>query len=370
MIISAIHVYQHMLPVQGPAYTMSHSQVCALDTTIVEVVTNTGLSGFGETCPVGPIYQQAHAQGARAAIGEIAPHLLGLDPCLIEAARRRMDGALNGHNDAKAAFDTALWDLLGQATGMRVCDLLGGTTREAVPSYYAVNVGSPDDTVRIAQDRQGAGFQRLQFKIGGRDIEEDIEVVRRVFEVKRAGVRIALNANRSLTTRDLLQRSSACRELPFVLEQPCETIDEIASVKPNLHHPVCLDEETNDLNIVMAAIYAGVADGFGMKLTRLGGISTMRAVRDVCQATRRPISCDDSWGGGLRACWRSARNPHSRKECGLRSHISKATTTRSTVCAFVMAGSMCRASLALALTQTAKYGVHQHLTGEPHRGSG
>ena len=61
-----IHVYQHDLPVVGPAYKMSLSQVTKLDTTIVEVVTNTGISGFGETCPIGPTYQPAHAAGARA----------------------------------------------------------------------------------------------------------------------------------------------------------------------------------------------------------------------------------------------------------------------------------------------------------------
>jgi L-alanine-DL-glutamate epimerase-like enolase superfamily enzyme len=53
------------------------------------------------------------------------------------------------------------------------------------------------------------------------------------------------------------------------------------------------------LNMIMRSIYDGVADGFGMKVTRLGGLTPMRTVRDICKEARRPFSCDDSWGGDI-----------------------------------------------------------------------
>ncbi len=278
---------------------MSLSQITGLDTTIVEVVTDSGVSGFGETCPVGPTYQPAHAAGARAAIAEIAPRLIGLDPLTIGTLRRAMDQALAGHDYAKAALDIAFWDIAGKAHGMRVCDLLGGATRERVPSYYAVSVDQPDEVARVARDKQDEGFVRLQIKVGGRDVALDIEVVRRVFEVRNPEVGITLDANRAWTTRDAIQLSQACPDLGFVMEQPCATYEEVKSIKSQVRHPIYLDENAVDLNAIMRSIHDGVADGFGMKTTRVGGLSNMQTIREICRATNRPLSCDDSWGGDI-----------------------------------------------------------------------
>ena len=54
MKIKEIHVYAHDLPVKNGPYTMANAKVWALDTTLVKIVTDTGLVGWGETCPVGP----------------------------------------------------------------------------------------------------------------------------------------------------------------------------------------------------------------------------------------------------------------------------------------------------------------------------
>lgn len=64
MKIKEIHVYAHDLPVKNGPYTMANAKVWALDTTLVKIVTDTGLVGWGETCPVGPTYAPSHA-GAR-----------------------------------------------------------------------------------------------------------------------------------------------------------------------------------------------------------------------------------------------------------------------------------------------------------------
>ena len=59
MRIAEIHIYAHDLPVKNGPYTMANAQVWALDTTLVRVVSDTGLEGWGETCPVGPTYAEA-----------------------------------------------------------------------------------------------------------------------------------------------------------------------------------------------------------------------------------------------------------------------------------------------------------------------
>ncbi|RWA62046.1 mandelate racemase/muconate lactonizing enzyme family protein [Mesorhizobium sp.] len=299
MRIASIKVYQVLLPVKGGAYRMASDTVRDLDSTLVEVTTEDGLSGWGETCPVGPVYQPQHALGARAAIAEMAPGLIGADTASMRRLARRMDERLNGHNYAKAALDIAFLDLTGQRLGVPVSTLLGGALTDRVPSYYSTIVGAPDETARIAADKVKAGYKRLQIKIGGGDIEQDVATVHKVWEAVGHKARIAVDANRGLTTAAALHIDRLCQAIPFVFEQPCNTMEEVASLKGRVTHPVYLDENTEDLNAVLRAISSGIADGFGLKVTRLGGLTKMVTVRDLCAIRSLPHSCDDAWGGDI-----------------------------------------------------------------------
>ena len=299
MRIAEIALYSHTLPVKNGPYRIASSEVHSLDTTLVKVVADNGLVGWGETCPVGPTYQPQHAAGALAALGELAPGLIGANPLQPVLLRRRMDGLLNGHRYAKAAIDIAAHDLMGKQFGVRVADLLGGAATERVPSYYASGIGAPDDIARIAADRADQGYPRMQIKVGNRPVEIDIEVVRKVWERVGARMRLAVDGNRSLTIRDVLRLSRECQDVPFILEQPCNTIEEIRSLRARVNHAIYLDESGEDLATVLRAVGEGICDGFGMKVTRIGGLSAMAAFRDVCEAWSLPHTCDDSWGGDI-----------------------------------------------------------------------
>lgn len=287
------------MPIKGKPYKMSNTVLDHFDSTIIEITTDTGIVGYGETCPVGPVYQPQHALGARAALQEIALHLIGLNPLEIHNVYHAMDDALNGHNYAKAAVDTALWDINGKFYNARICDLLGGAVREKVPSYHSIGICSEREAVETAREKQAEGYPRIQLKVGGRSIEEDIAVIQKVSEVLKPGIRLAADANRSWTTRDAVMVSNACCRIPLVLEQPCNTYDENRSLKGRVCHPIYLDENTEHLGLVFKAVNDGFVDGFGFKVTRLGGISVMRTVREVCHEMNKPMTCDDSWGGDI-----------------------------------------------------------------------
>jgi L-alanine-DL-glutamate epimerase-like enolase superfamily enzyme len=300
MKIKEIHVYSHNMPVKNGPYRIASSTVHALDTTLVKVVADNGQFGWGETCPVGPTYQPQHAKGAVAALEEMAQGLIGVDPLQLVKLRRTMDGLLNGHRYAKAAIDIAAHDLLGKHVGMRVADLLGGAVTERVPSYYASGIGEPDEIARIAEERAEEGYPRMQIKVGGgRPIEIDIAVVRKVWERVGTRMRLAVDGNRSLTMRDTLRLSRECLDIPLILEQPCNTIEEIKAIRSQLHHAVYLDENGEDLNTVLRAVGDGVCDGFGMKVTRIGGLHAMATFRDICETRSMPHTCDDAWGGDI-----------------------------------------------------------------------
>lgn len=297
--IAAVHIYRCELPVVEGAFRLARTQVTGLDSTLVEIVTEDGVSGFGETCPLGPAYQPEHARGARAALAELVPHLPGLDPLRIDRVRAVMDHALAGHRYAKAAVDIALWDLMGKVYGARVCDLLGGAAREQVPAYASVGVLPPDEVGAAVQARRAEGYRRVQVKVGGRPLDVDIAAVRAAHAVAGPDLQLVIDANRGWTTRDAVLASRACRDLPLVLEQPCDTLDELAVVRDRLAHPVVVDEAAEDLPTVLAITAGGLADVLGLKITRVGGLSAMRTIRDVCAARNLPITSDDAWGGDV-----------------------------------------------------------------------
>jgi L-alanine-DL-glutamate epimerase-like enolase superfamily enzyme len=81
MRIVGISAYRVELPLHEGSYKWSGgNSVDIFDSTVVAVATDSGITGYGEICPLGPAYLPAYATGARTGISEIAPHLLGTTP--------------------------------------------------------------------------------------------------------------------------------------------------------------------------------------------------------------------------------------------------------------------------------------------------
>ncbi|MBT8479188.1 MAG: mandelate racemase, partial [Gemmatimonadetes bacterium] len=127
MQITGLTLYQVDLPLLEGTYQWSGGKsVEVFDSTVVRLTTDVGLEGFGEVCPLGPVYLPSYAEGARTGIIELVPTLLGLDPRQLDVLNRAMDGAMKGHPYVKSAIDVACWDLLGKSAGLPVSELLGG----------------------------------------------------------------------------------------------------------------------------------------------------------------------------------------------------------------------------------------------------
>ena len=280
-------------------YEMSTSTVRALDTTMVAIETDVGLIGFGETCPLGPTYQPQHARGARAAIVEMADALIGLDPRHHGLIYDAMDSRLAGHNYAKSALDVACWDLAGKAAGQSISELLGGVKQNPIPSYYGILPATAEQSGAKAEELLHAGFRRIQVKTGGRPVADDIEAMRAVAAVCDPTVKLLADANRGWTQREAMLFSEACRDIPLALEQPCSTFEENANLVGRIRHPLFLDESADSVGQVMRAIESGVAQGFGMKLSRVGGITKMATVIALCAERNIPLTSDDTWGGDI-----------------------------------------------------------------------
>ncbi|MEO0448258.1 MAG: hypothetical protein AAF191_19505 [Verrucomicrobiota bacterium] len=196
MKITKFTVYQIDLPLLEGSYHWSGGKsVSVFDSTIVRIDTDTGISGWGEVCPLGPFYLPAFGRGARAGILELGPHLLGASPIELARINRRMDVALKGHAYVKSAIDMACWDILGKATDLPVCELLGGRFGESISLYRAISQESPEAMASKVAGYREEGYRRFQLKVGSHDVELDVDRIHAVAATLEKGDILVADAN-------------------------------------------------------------------------------------------------------------------------------------------------------------------------------
>jgi L-alanine-DL-glutamate epimerase-like enolase superfamily enzyme len=299
MKIVRIFAYRIELPLREGSYKWSGGKsVTIFDSTIVGVETDTGLVGYGEVCPLGPFYLPAYAEGVRAGLRELAPHLLGHDPRELLKLNQQMDAALKGHPYVKSGIDIACWDILGQATGLPVCVLLGGRFGEAIRLYRAISQESPDQMAARVAGYRAEGYTRFQLKVGG-DPDQDIQRIRQVRAILSPTDRLVADANTGWTQHEAMRVTRAVRDVDVYIEQPCLTYEECLSVRRHTDHPFVLDENVDGLDMLMRAKADLAMDVVNLKISKLGGLTKTKQVRDLCVSMGIAMTLEDSWGGDI-----------------------------------------------------------------------
>jgi L-alanine-DL-glutamate epimerase-like enolase superfamily enzyme len=299
MKITRIDVFQLSYGLHDKTYAWSggHS-VSRFLTTLVKVSTDEGISGFGEVCPLGAAYMEAHPHGVPAGIREIGQSLLGLDPTRIRAINAVMDAGLSGHHYVKSPVDVACWDILGQSLGTSVATLLGGRWVEEYPLYRAISQGAPEAMAASVQRYRAEGYRRFQLKVGG-DPDVDIARVKAVERVLEPGDVLVADANTGWLPHQALRVVHGIRDVDCYVEQPCATLAECLVVRDRTHQPMVIDELMTGPIPLMTAYEARAMDVINIKISRVGGLTRAKLMRDLCEALGIVMTIEDSWGGDV-----------------------------------------------------------------------
>ncbi|WP_425404487.1 mandelate racemase/muconate lactonizing enzyme family protein [Hwanghaeella sp.] len=281
-------------------YHMAAGKTCdTVETAVLSVETDTGLTGWGEVCPI-PHYLPAFARGVASAIEELGPVLLGADPVGPEAVEGRMDAWLQDHRYVKSAIDIALWDLTAQGAGMPLYRLLGGLRQARLPLYHSITCIEPEEMARIAKDAQAAGMTQFQAKLGAdANWEADVARLRLVREAVGAGPIVYGDWNCGATSLDATRVGRAVRDLDVMLEQPCRSLEENARVRAATGLPMKLDENVHDAASLLHAGALGCVDAAAIKLSKFGGLSAARRARDLCLHLGVKMCVEDTWGSDI-----------------------------------------------------------------------
>ena len=282
------------------AYYMADGKTCdTVETVIIALETDSGLTGWGEVCPI-PHYLPAYARGVAPALQELAPVLIGADPLGAEALIARCEAYLPDHRYAKSALDIALWDITAQAAGLPLYRLLGGRAAADMPLYHSITCIAPDDMARIAREAQAQGMTQFQAKLGADgDWQADVERLTKVREAVGPGPVVYGDWNCGATSLTATRVGRAVAHLDVMLEQPCATLEDCARVRAATGLPMKLDELAHDTGSLLRAHELGCMDAVALKLSKFGGISATRRARDLCLHLGAMMCVEDTWGSDI-----------------------------------------------------------------------
>jgi L-alanine-DL-glutamate epimerase-like enolase superfamily enzyme len=299
MKITGITAYRIELPLHEGSYNWSGgNSVSVFDSTVVAVATDAGITGHGEICPLGPAYLPAYAAGARTGINQLAPHLIGMDPTQLGLVNQRMDQAMRGHPYVKSALDMACWDILGQVSNQSIATLLGGRYGEEFALYRAISQDTPEAMAERVAVYRADGYKKFQLKVGG-DPDTDIERIRIGADQLQRGDVLIADANTGWKQHQAIRVADAVRDTDVYIEQPCMSYEECLAVRHHTNRPFVLDEVIDDIGMVVRGFNDQAMDVINLKISKVGGLTKARQIRDLCVSLGIAMTIEDTWGGDI-----------------------------------------------------------------------
>lgn len=299
MHIDRIDVFAYDLSYRHGEYVMSGGRSSTKQSsTLVRVKANEGLEGWAESCPLDGSYLPSHPEGIRASLQVLGPALLGSDPENLNHINRLMAKCLRGQYGAKSAIDIACWDLIGKKRGVPLSQLLGGVLSSHFPLYVAVPLASGKEMSAFVQERIGEGIKAFQVKVGNRP-DEDIRRMEAVLEAASEDCTVIADANGGWDVFDARTAIAAWEATQIVIEQPCQETRACALAHQGSSRPLVLDESiTSAGDLADGHLNAGAA-GVNIKLSRVGGLTPARLLRDMAIGMGMKVTIEDTWGGDL-----------------------------------------------------------------------
>lgn len=299
MEITEIEVFKVDLPIAEGSYDWAGgNSYSAFDSTVVRLRTDEEVVGYGEVAMLGSSYLPAFGRGARAGIEELSSVVLGADPTQPAVVSDGLDRRLRGHPYVKSAFDMACWDVTGKVRDAPVADLLGGRFGDEVALYRAISQDPPDEMAASVAKYRDQGYEKFQLKIG-EDPTTDAERIQAARAELDAEHVLDADANTGLTQHEAVRLVEAVRDIDVYIEQPCRTYEECRAVRKRTDHPMVLDEVMTGIQPVVRGYQEDAMDVVNLKISKVGGLTRARAVRDLCAELGLAMIVEDTWGSEI-----------------------------------------------------------------------
>ncbi|MDP6059119.1 MAG: mandelate racemase/muconate lactonizing enzyme family protein [Pirellulaceae bacterium] len=260
-------------------------------TIIVQVLTDKGIIGVGESVPA------PSPEVTMAAIDSARPILIGKDPRQIGA--RWLDVESKGGfrcfahtgNAALAGIEIACWDILGKLLNAPVHALFGGAIRSEVPFMGFVQHTTPQKIEVDARRLVEAGYTTLYTKVG-MDMASDVAAVA---ALRRGGgdkVNVRCDPNEAWTPSHALRMARALAEFDLqFIEQPLHmrAISELAELRRRSPVPIAANQSSWLNADILDILRVGAADVIVTDPWQAGGLANFQRAAALCETACLPL---------------------------------------------------------------------------------
>ncbi len=306
MKISDLRATSVTVPLEAP---LRHANGChwgRFVRTIIEVETDTGLVGLGEMGGGG--------EAAEAAILALKTYLIGRDPARLEEMRFLLANPTaslyNNRTQLVAAIEFACLDVLGQAWGVPVCDILGGQLRDRVPfaSYLffrypgdkAGEVRTVEQLVANARQlKEEHGFRSHKLKGGVFHPDYELECYR-ALAAALPGDRMRFDPNGAWTTEQAIRFGQAIEDLDNdYLEDPVFGLNGMRRVRDKVRMPLATNTVVVNFEQLSANVLNTAVDVILLDTTFWGGIRACVKAAAVCETFQLGVAVHSSGELGI-----------------------------------------------------------------------
>lgn len=193
---------------------------------------------------------------------------------------------------AMAGLDMAFWDALGKNANMPVAMMLGGNS-DAIACYDSYGIFDRKTSEKQLQQSLNSGFKAIKIKIGGGNLQVDIDAVRAARDILGSDVKLMVDYNQSLSAPEAIWRIRHLAEfdLHWVEEPvPAEDFAGHVAVRAASEVPIQTGENWWFPEDAARAIAAGISDFAMLDVMKIGGITGWMQAAAIADAAALPVS--------------------------------------------------------------------------------
>ncbi|MEM8653345.1 MAG: enolase C-terminal domain-like protein [Pseudomonadota bacterium] len=277
----------HCVSVPAKAvHSHGSGDVGGINAVLLELTTDSGLTGWGEASPW-PVFTGTVEASAAALHTYLRPCVIGRDPLHVEPTMAQANQTLVGHSEAKAALECALLDLAGQIAGLPVSELVGGRHRDSIPLSFSV--ANPDFDADLDDIAQiwGNGVRIFKLKTGFRDHAFDLMRLEKLRSFYGEDIRLRIDYNQGLPAYDAIRHIRDLETFaPNFVEQPVPMAERaaLAEITRAVDVPIMADESVFGVVDAVEGAVSRIADIFSLKIAKSGGIRRCLEIAAIARA--------------------------------------------------------------------------------------
>jgi len=303
--ITDVQITPVRIPFKEPI-RLSFAEETSFASAIIQVQTDEGIVGIGETC------HTAQVDPILPMLKRIAELAVGEDPTDLERLSKMYLGSggagiwwVEVAVKAIAGLEMACWDIIGKKLGVPVYRMLGGRYREKVPVTAFLGIKRPKEVADDAIKAVEQGYRTLKLKVG-RDLAEDVGIVKSVRDAVGEGVEIRVDPNQAWSPGTAVRQiRKISRYDPQYIEQPVPRydIEGLKRVRDSVDVPIAVCEGVFSIFRAMDFVRRGAADIISSDPTRMGGLLEFKKLCGLAEAADIPVVMHVSWGAITQSAW-------------------------------------------------------------------